>query len=104
MRFYETLGIDLTTEEGVAKLLSINCADVGDEYSDANVHNCPKDTTCDECIAKRLFKEVKTKKVKRWETIKSDEDVKKMYERFVSSYTWGWDKYLCEEIEVEVYD
>lgn len=78
MKMYEKLGIDLTTEEGFIRLFNIHCSDIPDGYGGIVRRDggCPNlDRTCGECKAKRLFAEVPTKIVKRWETIQSDKDV-----------------------------
>ena len=67
----EKLGFDLTTEEGLTKLLDVCPRESKNYYCcpmgpDGNVSGCP------ECVAKFLLSEVPTKKVKRYETYNGD--------------------------------
>ena len=79
MKVYEKMGINPNTKKGVAKLISMNCGDIPDKYGKYFIKTgqclkkCnPLGITCRNCKAKRLFAEVSTKTVKRWEIYKGD--------------------------------
>lgn len=118
MRMYEKLGINLNTVEGLEKIFRLQCEDINDGH-DGSKEKCKYPNSCNSCKrckAERLFAEVPTKKVKRWETIKIDGDLKKIIDEWVRNgdeceacgYTDKikycircFQNYLCEEIEVE---
>lgn len=122
MKMYEKMGIDPMKEEGLKKIMGLFCEDIPDVFGEEKRRSdkCLNGFfSCDECKAKRLFAEVPTKKVKRWKTIKSNEDVVKLLKEFKEfcgeleschdcllnnaeeSKAGCFTKYLCEEIEVE---
>lgn len=83
MKMYEKLGIDLTTKEGLEKVLVLCCNEIPDDIREERKKlgdRCPinHNKSCTECKAKRLFAEVPTKK--RWQTITCDEDLIRMQE------------------------
>lgn len=122
MNRMQKLGIDTNTVEGIEKLIAIECIDIGDEYG--NDHHCKycndSAISCERCKAERLLEKVPTKKVKRWETVRSDEDLKGMLNEYrlycsccicdnchfkseikIQSEMTCFINYLCEEIKVE---
>ena len=119
MRMIDKMGIDPNTEEGLCSLLDIKCKDIKDGYETYDTCKYPDGNfSCLKCKAERLLAEVPTKK--RWETIKSDDDLSAIYNSFLEfchgkpcpdcryRYTTSYGhkvmcflRYLLEEIEVE---
>ena len=86
MTVMQKMGIDQNTVEGLNRILSVGCRDIPDKYGkNVTEHGCARRITCSKCKAERLFTEVPTKTVSRWETIKSDADVEKIKTDWISN-------------------
>lgn len=105
MKMYEKMGLDPTTEEGLTAILTVQCTGIPDNYPKAKCVN--EHLSCNECKARRLFAEVSTKKVERYEVYNGDfvkahndfvEYCAKNY--LISPFLSDFAVWLMEEIEV----
>lgn len=116
MKMYEKMGIDFNTKEGLTQFTELFCGDIPDGMRKPD-ECCPL-SNCWSCKIERLFADVPTKTVKRWEIYNGDfvraqtefnNFCKKEYAKNgcgSCSHNLGencFANWLMEEIEMEVY-
>ena len=114
MKMYEKLGLNLNGPEMLKKIYKMKCTDIPDKEGlnwgpESGCYYEGQCKDCTECKIDRLFKDVPLKKVKRWETITSDNDVRNLWDAFryktdlvtLDVVENGFVRFLCEVIEVE---